>query len=956
MKNQKKLICVFLTLLYFLISSNLLSNEKHNVTITQFEVNKLPQFSLYVSVTDELGKPVKLNDQTLSLEENLVTLFEDGQSVTINEIQPVLELEESELSKFYIALVLDNSASMAPFIEDANKAADLFIDQMRDKDKIAIVEFDPKQNPFRAKVVQSFTNIKYVLKKHTKLTHLTQRTFLYDATYLACNVLVEEKTLGRKAVVVLSDGADIGSKTNYNEVIEFAQLSDIPIYTIDFNREGRNRNLKGLSEKTNGKYFRATKAYELAQLYDAILEQLKGQYRITYTTGNEDWAKPVRNLRVDISLENNIFSAQRDYAPDVAHLQYLALRYKEAVDKVSSDDYLNYLNTYSNSEWSDDIQFRLGVHYEQRGFIDKANEIYDYLISMPQTEWKDEVLFRKGKIYENSGDYANAIETYKNVANNYPNAKDAPNALLGMARSYRQSYDMVNAELTYSRIKDDYSGSEVTDEALLELSDLKIKQRKTAEAKDYLLEIVNNYKESNSTSQAYFNLASLAEEQGNLGEAIVYCDKAAQSGDNATIVSRSLSKKGDLLFNIGDFNSAIKSYEIVVSQYETDGYKDEALLGLSKSYRKQTNYSEMRNCFDQIKEMKSLNQDVSFNLDEVSDITQVIAPNSVKKVTNLTGAALETIPNNEITYPLEVSIKQVPKPDHVRNLSIAGDIYDFKASTNTFSKPVRISLPYDTSWIDTTDKRLENFKLYTYENSKWELIPECRADTNQKVIYADVTSLSLKTIMFQPPLVIRFDDILFEFGKAEVTDASKLKVDTIATILKTKDKIRLEVQGHTDDIGTDENNLDLSQKRAKSIANYLITCGVDSARIIPQGYGEKFPIASNDSDDGRALNRRTEFVIISKGENDLIDAQQRQLGTKYTIQLGEGYKILSRATEWSEILKKEGFGVHIHHVLDSEPPVYQLWCGYFDNKEEAIIFAEKIVSQFVNLKYEIIVR
>ena len=159
MKNQNKLICIFLTLFYFLISSNLFSNEKHNVTITQFEVNKLPQFSLYVSITDEQGKPVKLTEKSLLPEESLVNLFEDGQSVTINEIKPVLKLEESELSKFYIALVLDNSASMAPFKEDATKAANLFIDQVRNKDKIAIVEFDSQQEPFRAKVVQSFTNI-----------------------------------------------------------------------------------------------------------------------------------------------------------------------------------------------------------------------------------------------------------------------------------------------------------------------------------------------------------------------------------------------------------------------------------------------------------------------------------------------------------------------------------------------------------------------------------------------------------------------------------------------------------------------------------------------------------------------------------------------------------------------------------------------------------------------------
>ena len=82
--------------------------------------------------------------------------------------------------------------------------------------------------------------------------------------------------------------------------------------------------------------------------------------------------------------------------------------------------------------------------------------------------------------------------------------------------------------------------------------------------------------------------------------------------------------------------------------------------------------------------------------------------------------------------------------------------------------------------------------------------------------------------------------------------------------LKENPTVKVEIQGHTDNIGRDEDNLRLSENRAKSVYEYVIAQGISANRLRYKGYGESNPIASNNTEEGRAKNRRTVFLIYEK--------------------------------------------------------------------------------------------
>jgi OOP family OmpA-OmpF porin len=99
----------------------------------------------------------------------------------------------------------------------------------------------------------------------------------------------------------------------------------------------------------------------------------------------------------------------------------------------------------------------------------------------------------------------------------------------------------------------------------------------------------------------------------------------------------------------------------------------------------------------------------------------------------------------------------------------------------------------------------------------------------------------------------------FAFDKSDIDSASAVVLDAAADQLKECPNVNVRVEGHTDSVGTDAYNQGLSERRAEAVRGHLVSRGVSASRLSAVGYGESQPVASNDTAEGRALNRRVEL-------------------------------------------------------------------------------------------------
>jgi outer membrane protein OmpA-like peptidoglycan-associated protein len=105
-------------------------------------------------------------------------------------------------------------------------------------------------------------------------------------------------------------------------------------------------------------------------------------------------------------------------------------------------------------------------------------------------------------------------------------------------------------------------------------------------------------------------------------------------------------------------------------------------------------------------------------------------------------------------------------------------------------------------------------------------------------------------------------NIFFETGSFALQDKSASELEKLLSLLKNNPQLKVEIGGHTDNVGDKQKNLVLSENRAKSVLDYLVKAGIESSRLSFKGYGDTQPLADNNSEKGRAENRRTEFKVV----------------------------------------------------------------------------------------------
>jgi outer membrane protein OmpA-like peptidoglycan-associated protein len=110
--------------------------------------------------------------------------------------------------------------------------------------------------------------------------------------------------------------------------------------------------------------------------------------------------------------------------------------------------------------------------------------------------------------------------------------------------------------------------------------------------------------------------------------------------------------------------------------------------------------------------------------------------------------------------------------------------------------------------------------------------------------------------------VVRLNNVFFDFDKWDLRPESFVELDRVVKLMRENPAIEIEMSAHTDSRGSDEYNFKLSDNRAASVREYILSKGIDPGRIVSHGYGETKPVVPNTTDENRQLNRRVEFTIL----------------------------------------------------------------------------------------------
>jgi OmpA-OmpF porin, OOP family len=219
---------------------------------------------------------------------------------------------------------------------------------------------------------------------------------------------------------------------------------------------------------------------------------------------------------------------------------------------------------------------------------------------------------------------------------------------------------------------------------------------------------------------------------------------------------------------------------------------------------------------------------------------------------------------------VRIKLLEKEKPNHV--VLVSGNVYDAKTK-----KPLSASLVYETLPDGTeagngisnpSDGAFKivlpydkNYSIRATADHYFAISENLDLDSLIKAGYKEVHK-DLYLVPIEVGQVVRLNNVFFDFDKWDLRPESFIELNRVVKLLAENPSIEIEMSAHTDSRGSDEYNFKLSDNRARSVMEYIISKGIDQSRITSHGYGETKPVATNDTDEGRQLNRRVEFKIL----------------------------------------------------------------------------------------------
>ncbi len=217
----------------------------------------------------------------------------------------------------------------------------------------------------------------------------------------------------------------------------------------------------------------------------------------------------------------------------------------------------------------------------------------------------------------------------------------------------------------------------------------------------------------------------------------------------------------------------------------------------------------------------------------------------------------------DTTIHVDIYLSRIAK-----QLVLTGDVIDKKTDQKINNAKVNISLKRDRATqynpAATTGKyeqNINNLGWYLFSTSAEGYLNS----TDSVEVESEEITPVIKNLFLSPievGLTVRLKNIYFDTDKTILKPQSFVELDKVVNFLKSNPSVSIEISGHTDSQGSDAYNENLSQGRSQAVVDYLIGQGIDSSRLEAHGYGESKPIDTNNTEEGRANNRRVEFTVL----------------------------------------------------------------------------------------------
>jgi len=208
---------------------------------------------------------------------------------------------------------------------------------------------------------------------------------------------------------------------------------------------------------------------------------------------------------------------------------------------------------------------------------------------------------------------------------------------------------------------------------------------------------------------------------------------------------------------------------------------------------------------------------------------------------------------------------------------VTGTIID-GVTSETLSATINVNTGSDVKQIVTDNSGRFTITLPTYKNYAFQVTKPAYLLFSDRFELKEVNTaidpFEIEVVLFPVPKqevkdkplaynqAITLENVLFETGSATLLPESDFEIATLVKILNDNPEIKIRIHGHTDNVGSESDNLILSEARAQSVFNRIVSMGIVSSRVTFKGFGETVAIAANDTEEGRAQNRRTEFIVV----------------------------------------------------------------------------------------------